>query len=310
MQEVTQALTPQELENPGLAGGSLLDKEAFIQFIGTPMESPRSRSSQLKLFSLENPLTARFGNDFFRKLPRQPGVYFFYDSAETLLYIGQSLDLRARLGSYRHVAPEKHARRTLRLIHRVSRIDWQLCESAQEAVAKEAKLILEHRPPFNRAGVWVGDPWWFSVTADASRQLLMTNLSPYPLPDALGPLPSAFRVGLGLALRCLYRASHPAASLASGPSGLHDRRTPLYLSLPLTDAAAAADCLRAFACGQAEALLARLAALPAEGPELEQAYWLEEYEALQRYARKSNRLIPDRPLLIEPAANGLEMLWA
>lgn len=274
------------------------------------MESPRNRGSQLKLFSLENPLTARFGSDFFKALPRHPGVYFFYDSAETLLYIGQSLDLRARLGSYRHVAPEKHARRTLRLIHRVARIDWQLCASAQEAVATEARLLLEHRPPFNRAGVWLGDPWWFCVTADAAGQRLVTTLSRYPLPGAHGPLPSAFRLGLGLALRCLYRASYPAASLASGPSGLHDRRTPLYLSLPLPAAEEAADCLRAFALGQAEALLARLAALPADGPELEQAYWLEEYEALQRYARKSNRPIPDRPLLIEPAANGLEMLWA
>ena len=47
----------------------------------TRAASPR----QLKLFHLENPLTLRFGNDFFRSLPEGPGVYFFHSSVGRLL---------------------------------------------------------------------------------------------------------------------------------------------------------------------------------------------------------------------------------
>ena len=120
---------------------------------------------QLRLFTMRDPLTERFGADYFRALPRQPGVYFFYGNKGELLYIGQSLDLRARIGSYRHVTPEKHPKRTLRLVSRIARMEWRICATAADAVELESVLLLEHRPPFNRAGVWQGDPWWLSVEA-------------------------------------------------------------------------------------------------------------------------------------------------
>src|SRR6476620_8476908 len=78
------------------------------------INAPTQRSRQLRLFSVENPLNSRLGAAFFRRLPAKPGVYFFYDATGGLLYIGQSNDLRARVGSYRHVTPEKHPQRTLR----------------------------------------------------------------------------------------------------------------------------------------------------------------------------------------------------
>ena len=76
-------------------------------------------TKQLKLFTLGNPLTERFGNEFFRELPQSPGVYFFYDVTGKLLYVGQSSNLRNRVSSYRHVSSEKHPRRILRLVARI-----------------------------------------------------------------------------------------------------------------------------------------------------------------------------------------------
>ena len=81
---------------------------------------------QLKLFHIENPLSMRLGSDFFRALPSVPGVYFFHGKDDELLYIGQSLDLKARIGSYRHVTPEKNPKRTLKLVHRIVRIEWKV----------------------------------------------------------------------------------------------------------------------------------------------------------------------------------------
>lgn len=148
-------------------------------------ELPRAASPrQLKLFHLENPLTLRFGNDFFRSLPEGPGVYFFHGSDGRLLYIGQSSNLRARLGSYRHVDQSRHPKRTLRLVARVTRIDWKECATADEAVELESTLLLEYRPPFNRAGVWKGEPWWLVMEVETASSRLDSNAR--PAPAALG----------------------------------------------------------------------------------------------------------------------------
>ena len=192
-------------------------------------EATITSARQLKLFHLENPLSARLGNEFFRALPVSPGVYFFYDSEGQLLYIGQSNNLRARIGSYRHVTPEKNPKRSLRLVSRIIRIEWEICETAEEAIKRESVLLLEHHPPFNRAGVWKGDPWW--LKAEASDGVLHLELKREE--DGFGPLPSAFRFIYGSLVRCLYRLNFPELCVSKYPHGIMDIRVPLELSLAL-----------------------------------------------------------------------------
>jgi excinuclease UvrABC nuclease subunit len=84
----------------------------------------------------------RFGNDFFRSLPEGPGVYFFHGSDGRFLYIGQSSNLRSRLGSYRHVGEGKHPRRTLRLVARIARIEWRECASADEVIVRLTSVCI------------------------------------------------------------------------------------------------------------------------------------------------------------------------
>jgi len=157
------------------------------------METLTSSPKQLKLFHIENPFSVRMGTDFFRSLPSGPGVYFFYGKEGVLLYIGQSSDLKARIGSYRHVSPEKNPKRTLRLVHRVVRIEWKECVTPQEAIELESVLLLEHRPPFNRAGVWKGDPWFLKIESSADR----LHLELVREEGETGPHPPAFRYVLG-----------------------------------------------------------------------------------------------------------------
>lgn len=143
-----------------------------------------TRPRQLRLLQVTNPITARVGSEVFAGLPHCPGVYFFYDVMGKLLYIGQSLNLRARVSSYRHVSPERHPRRILRLVHRIARIEWQTCETAEEAIELERVLLLQHRPPFNRAGTWQAPPWNLEITATQDHlhlTLTRTEVQP-PVP--------------------------------------------------------------------------------------------------------------------------------
>ncbi|WP_395746087.1 nucleotide excision repair endonuclease [Prosthecobacter sp.] len=265
------------------------------------MEAVRTSSRQLKFFHLENPLSVRLGNDFFRSLPAVPGVYFFYGQAGELLYIGQSSDLKARIGSYRHVTPEKNPRRTLRLVHRIFKIEWRECALPAEAIELERVLLLEHRPPFNRAGVWKGDPWWFKIEISSDKlHLELTREA-----SGTGPHPPAFRYVLGSLVRCLYRSACPQAPLSAYPHRLFDASVPLTLSLCLPDIAEAAETLRSYATGAPETLLSKLESMPRGASLWEQEYWQEELERLIKYAAKNASMPASPPVSPAPPAASL-----
>lgn len=115
-----------------------------------------TRATQLWLFPPPKPFNLHPGPEFFRSLPRAPGVYFFLGEDDRILYIGKAKSLRERLNSYRYVHPDRDARKTWRLVNETSRIEFEVCASHREALLLESRLLREHRPRFNRANVW---PW-------------------------------------------------------------------------------------------------------------------------------------------------------
>jgi excinuclease UvrABC nuclease subunit len=117
------------------------------------------RANQRWLFPHPRPLVERFGEDFFRRLPERPAVYLMCGSGEGVLYVGKAKNLKKRLGSYRVANPEKFPRRILRLLHRVTRIEWDECADDSAACFREDLLIAVLQPRFNRAGkVWPRNP--------------------------------------------------------------------------------------------------------------------------------------------------------
>lgn len=250
-------------------------------------KSTADRSRQPALFRLENPLTQRFGPDYFIGLPKGPGVYFFSDREARLLYIGQSANLRARIGSYRHVTPDRHPRRTLRLVARIHRIVWEACASPAEAIAREKALLLEHRPPFNRAGVWIGDPWWLTVEVGSRNLVLSLGREQ----TGIGPLPPSFRHVFGSLARCVYRAALPEQALHAYPHGLMKPAVPLSLLLPLPDSEKSHRIFTECANGRVDELLAQFDALPLPSSTQQQEFWLAERERLVTYGGKINSLV-------------------
>lgn len=235
---------------------------------------------QLKLLHLENPLTLRFGNDFFRALPSDPGVYFFHGEDDQLLYIGQSNDLRARVSSYRHVTPEQNPRRTLRLVSKITRIRWEVCSTAAEAIERESVLLLEHRPPFNRAGVWKGDPWWLSLNAaDGGLDVCLRH---EPNTGDIGPLPPGFRHTLCLILRVVLRLAHPGWGLADFPCGLMRSTLPREFRVPSDAPQSLMDRITKILTVDASEVLAAFDLLPPCRSEAERDFWQEERERLSR----------------------------
>jgi len=109
-------------------------------------------AGQLWLFDPPKPLVERLGKDFFRALPSGPGVYFMCGASEGVLYVGKARNLRKRLSNYRVANPERLPRRIIRLLHRVTRIEWDDCPTEEAARNREELLISVLNPKFNGAG--------------------------------------------------------------------------------------------------------------------------------------------------------------
>jgi excinuclease ABC subunit C len=114
-------------------------------------------TGQLWLFPPPKPLVERLGVEFFRQLPPRPGVYLMCGPECGVLYVGRARNLRRRLCSYRVANPERLPRRIIRLLHCVTRIEYDECPTESAAQAREEQLICVLAPRFNRAG----KPWGF-----------------------------------------------------------------------------------------------------------------------------------------------------
>ena len=176
-------------------------------------------SQQLRLLPAPKPLTERFAAAFFRGIPRAPGVYRMFDEAGLLLYVGQSRDLHDRLNSYRHVHPDRDSRKTVRLVHLVRRIEWEVCDSPVSAVLRENELLRTLRPRFNRMNVYPKACFFIAMDREEGRlRLTLTRDTAAP-----GKLFGAFRGAawpFAAICRLLFIADHRDMSLGHFPSRL------------------------------------------------------------------------------------------
>ncbi|MEK7615574.1 MAG: GIY-YIG nuclease family protein, partial [Patescibacteria group bacterium] len=81
-----------------------------------------------------------------RHLPEQPGVYFYYDQSDKLLYIGKATSLKHRVGSYFSKA---HDNRIAEMVSQIHRIDYIETPSVIEALVLEANQIKVKKPKYN-----------------------------------------------------------------------------------------------------------------------------------------------------------------
>ena len=84
------------------------------------------------------------------ELPDTPGVYFYYNEAGKLLYVGKATSLKKRVGSY-FVGTDKHPR-TAELVSKIVEIKYTQVPTVIEALVLEANQIRLHKPPYNILG--------------------------------------------------------------------------------------------------------------------------------------------------------------
>jgi hypothetical protein len=96
----------------------------------------------------------KFGIAFLDGVPSEPGVYFIYDGAGQLIYIGKAKNLRRRLAQYQKPKRGKKGRRMRSLLKEAEKIRWEVEPSDLAASVREARMIQIHRPRWNLVGTF------------------------------------------------------------------------------------------------------------------------------------------------------------
>jgi DNA polymerase-3 subunit epsilon len=157
------------------------------------------------------------------RLPRRPGVYLFKDRGGRVLYVGKATNLRSRVRSY---FSGDDRRKVPQLLREAEGLDWIECRDELEAAVREARLIRELEPRFNRRGKAWRSSAFLKLTLD-ERFPRLSVVREVRADGALyvGPLSSAaqahtVREAIESAAplrRCTGRIGRKAAPRADGP---------------------------------------------------------------------------------------------
>lgn len=82
-----------------------------------------------------------------KTIPKKPGVYHFYDTNDTIIYIGKAKDLKKRVSSY---FTKNHKQlKTKNLVNKIVDIRCIIVETEIDALLLENNLIKKHQPRYN-----------------------------------------------------------------------------------------------------------------------------------------------------------------
>lgn len=82
----------------------------------------------------------------YNSLPQNPGVYFFKDSSDKIIYIGKAKNLKSRIRSY---FSSSAPRKTKDIIRKADKLEYKITNTELTALLAEAELIKQFKPAKN-----------------------------------------------------------------------------------------------------------------------------------------------------------------
>jgi excinuclease ABC subunit C len=100
-------------------------------------------------------------------LPTEPGIYKYFDSKGTIIYVGKAKNIRKRVSSY--FTKTFTGYKTHELVSRIAKIEFTIVDSEQDAFLLENSLIKEFQPKYN-----------INLKDDKSYPYLVIKNEPFP----------------------------------------------------------------------------------------------------------------------------------
>ncbi|HET8574763.1 MAG TPA: UvrB/UvrC motif-containing protein [Candidatus Paceibacterota bacterium] len=139
-----------------------------------------------------------FNGDNIKKLPDEPGVYFFLDENGQVLYVGKATSLQSRVKSYlQKDILESRGPIIVQLMEKAKKIDFRQTDSVLEAVILEAAYIKKLKPRYNTREksdksfnyVVITKEEFPRVLIMRERELLMEKIPAKNIKYRFGPFP-------------------------------------------------------------------------------------------------------------------------
>lgn len=107
-------------------------------------------------------------------IPNSPGVYFFKNSRDEIIYIGKAKNLRNRVMSY-FTSKHEESPKTKVLVSNISSYDFLVVDNEVESLLLENKLIKKHSPKYNINLKDAKTYSYIKITEDTIPQILTTR---------------------------------------------------------------------------------------------------------------------------------------
>ena len=120
-------------------------------------------------------------------IPNKPGVYRYYDSDGTLIYVGKAKNLKRRVSSYFN---KEQTGKTRVLVSKIADIKFIVVESESEALLLENNLIKQYKPRYN---IMLKDDKtypWICVKKEPFPRVFLTRRKVNDGSEYYGPYPS------------------------------------------------------------------------------------------------------------------------
>jgi DNA polymerase-3 subunit epsilon len=135
-----------EIDGRHRAGG---DARATVELFGLLLSLDNQRTTfgtvKREHYSFDNP---NISSELIESLPEETGVYYFYNAARELIYIGKSKNIRKRVLS--HLLNAK-SNKAIAMRSDIADIDYELTGSELVALLKESEEIKQKKPFYNAA---------------------------------------------------------------------------------------------------------------------------------------------------------------
>ena len=141
-------------------------------------------------------------------LPHSPGVYRYYDSEGTVIYVGKAKDLNKRVAQY-FTDPSRLTAKTRVLVSRIADVQYSVVDTEADALLLENNLIKQYKPRYN---ILLKDSKtypWICVTADEFPKVFLTRKLVRNGSRYFGPYSSVMHAK---ALLEFFRANYPIRS--------------------------------------------------------------------------------------------------
>ena len=134
-----------------------------------------------------NPFMTESLKPILSTIPNKPGVYRYFDSDGTLIYVGKAKNLKRRVSSYFN---KEQTGKTRVLVSKIADIKFIVVESESEALLLENNLIKQYKPRYN---IMLKDDKtypWICVKNEPFPRVFLTRKKVNDGSDYFGPYPS------------------------------------------------------------------------------------------------------------------------